>query len=331
MKKFDGFIKGINLGGWLSQSPLTTEHFQKFITNDDIQKISSMGFDHVRLPVDYKALSNYDVPALSGNGVEFLDRCVKWCSSCKINLLIDLHCTKGYSFSNPQTANSFFDNEDDMNFFISLWEEIAKRYGGFSHIAFELLNEMVLPNVQNKWNSLAGKAVFAIRRYASTPIVIGGVRYNHASSVKLITMPDAENIVFNFHCYEPFSFTHQGANWVEQMPNDFRIEFPDSYENQKSRLSEDIQQMLENNKAIGFDAEFFKMLFAEAVCHAKKHNAALYCGEYGVIDNGDTQSAKRWLIEINKAFDSYGIGRAAWTYKGMSFNMSDRGLLNSIL
>ena len=57
MKQFTGFIKGVNLGGWLSQYPEYSEkHFNEFIQESDIQRIVKMGFDHIRIPVDYNVL-----------------------------------------------------------------------------------------------------------------------------------------------------------------------------------------------------------------------------------------------------------------------------------
>ena len=54
MRRFVGFEKGINLGGWLSQTELTREHMDTFITEEDFRKIKAMGLDHVRLPIDYE-------------------------------------------------------------------------------------------------------------------------------------------------------------------------------------------------------------------------------------------------------------------------------------
>ena len=54
MRIFTGFQRGVNLGGWLSQCVATTEeHFDNFITGEDIRRIAALGLDHVRLPVDY--------------------------------------------------------------------------------------------------------------------------------------------------------------------------------------------------------------------------------------------------------------------------------------
>ena len=57
MREFSGFQKGVNLGGWISQfSKYDEKHFDSFITEKDIEFISSLGFDHVRVPVDYIVL-----------------------------------------------------------------------------------------------------------------------------------------------------------------------------------------------------------------------------------------------------------------------------------
>ena len=53
MRIFENFQKGVNLGGWISQfAKYDKEHFDTFITEKDIEYIASLGFDHVRVPVD---------------------------------------------------------------------------------------------------------------------------------------------------------------------------------------------------------------------------------------------------------------------------------------
>ena len=48
MRRFEGFLKGVNLGGWISQfAAYDKAHFDSFITEKDIQNIASLGFDHV--------------------------------------------------------------------------------------------------------------------------------------------------------------------------------------------------------------------------------------------------------------------------------------------
>ena len=61
MRRFEGYMRGVNLGGWLSQADETTkEHYDTFITEADIKDIAAMGLDHVRLPVDYTMIETED-------------------------------------------------------------------------------------------------------------------------------------------------------------------------------------------------------------------------------------------------------------------------------
>ena len=70
-------------------------------------------------------------------------------------------------------------------------------------------------------------------------------------------------------------------------------------------------------------ADYFIRFFAEAVAAAEKKGVPLYCGEYGVIDKVPPEQALAWYRLIHEAFEHYGIGRAAWSYREMDFGLSD--------
>ena len=42
-------------------------------------------------------------------------------------------------------------------------------------------------------------------------------------------MPYDDKIIYNFHCYEPLIFTHQGAYWIPSMDTSFRCPFHMTY------------------------------------------------------------------------------------------------------
>ena len=52
MKKFIGYQKGINFGGWFSQCDYSKETYDNFITEDDFKKVSTWNIDHIRLPIE---------------------------------------------------------------------------------------------------------------------------------------------------------------------------------------------------------------------------------------------------------------------------------------
>ena len=91
-------MKGINLGGWISQfDTYDKAHFDSFITEKDIEDIAALGFDHVRIPVDYVLFEEED-GTRKEDGFYYLEQCRKWCEKQGLNLLIDLHECYGYSF-----------------------------------------------------------------------------------------------------------------------------------------------------------------------------------------------------------------------------------------
>lgn len=327
MRKFPGFQKGINLGGWLSQSPLTKEHMDTFITETDLETVASLGADHVRLPVDYPLVETEEGTTIE-EGYTYIDNCVSWCRKNDLHMILDLHKTFGYAFGNAANCSSFFEDKDLQERFLSLWKKFATRYGKYDFIAFDLLNEIVDPNVSDAWNDLAKRAVTRIRTIApDTWILIGGTCYNSINTVKNILPPPDEKIVYSFHFYEPFIFTHQAAGWEKLMPKDFRVKYPltagEYSETANRKLNGNFTGIFRGMKPDTVGAELLDFLFREAVSVAEERNVPLYCGEYGVINLADTESALAWHKDIHAVFERYGIGRALWSYKRMSFGIVD--------
>lgn len=329
MKKLEHFQKGVNLGGWLSQGSLETEHLKSFILEEDIAKIASWGADHVRLPVDFENIETADGKE-KPEGYVYIDSCIEWCRKYGLNLVLDLHKTYGYIFDDKNYSSDFFDSVELQDRFVALWQRLASRYAKHSDMMmFELLNEIVRYDVAEKWNEIALRCIDEIRKIApQVKILHGGVGYNAVTAVKLLCPPRDGNIVYNFHCYEPLLFTHQSAWWVDGMPKDFRINYPGDFADYLAK-SKDIPgtmagAMGEHNFNITkLGAEFFEEMFKEAVETAEKYNVPLYCGEYGVIDQAPTDGTLRWFGDIHSVFEKYGIGRAVWSYKQMDFGLSD--------
>ncbi len=327
MKRFLGYQKGINLGGWLSQCDHNKEHYDSFITEDDIKRIASWGLDHVRLPVDYELVET-DRGDFMEDGFRYIDSCLEWCEKYGLNMILDLHRARGYSFDESETSGGFFKDTKLQDDFVDLWKVFARRYGKYANrLSFELLNEVVDRDVAQIWNGIAERTIEAIRAFAPTiDILVGGVENNSISSLKLLAPPHDEHIVYNFHFYEPLIFTHQSAYWIKGMPTDFSIVYPNRVSEIVSNskryvpgLNTDQYESTENDQ---LDRNFFETAFSEAVRIAEKRNVPLYCGEYGVIDRADVSSTLNWYSDLNSTFEKYGISRAAWTYKEKDFGIT---------
>lgn len=322
MKRFEGYMRGINLGGWLSQCAEYSEgHYSSFIAENDIKTISEWGLDHIRLPVDYNVIEDEDGRVLP-NGYKHIDDCIEWCEKYGLNVIIDLHKTKGFAFDNTAENNIMFDSHELQKRFISLWTNIAARYGKNGNVVFEPLNEVSKID-SRKWNALISKLLSAIRPFApDKKIIFGGTQWNSVHTLKLLEIPDDKNIVYNFHFYEPFLFTHQHASWLSAV-SDISMRYPGTMEIYR-KTSENIGCFgsgLKNTDEMG--AEFMDKLISEAVDAAVNADVPLYCGEYGVIDQAVISDTAVWFEDIHSVFEKHGIGRAVWTYKEMNFGIND--------
>lgn len=331
MDKWEGYQNGINIGGWLSQCSHTKEHYDSFINVKDFEKIYLMEIcgrktDHIRLPVDYELVQERD-GSFREDGFVYIKKAAEWCEKYNLNMVLDLHKTCGYSFDAAEGEHGFFENTMYQEMFYSLWEKFAEIFGSNSRIAFELLNEVVEKEYGNKWNEIAVECIRRIRKIApKTSLLVGGYWNNSVLAVKNLPVFRDENIIYNIHCYEPMVFTHQGAGWIDGMPEDFRCSLKDTLRSLRRKCEEITPGLL-----AGFDGvwdsgdcineNYFIHILKEASDIASSRNTRLYCGEYGVTEYASGEERKEWMRCINKAFDYYGIGRAAWTYKGMLFEV----------
>jgi endoglucanase len=104
----------------------------------------------------------------------------------------------------------------DMRFLI-LWQQIAERFRSKNdHLLFELYNEPHGRLTSPQWNDLAARALNVVRKSNPTRIVvIGPTNWNTADALSSLRLPNDANLIVTVHNYEPFTFTHQGAEWVQ--------------------------------------------------------------------------------------------------------------------
>ena len=328
MRIFSGYQKGVNLGGWFSQCVHTQAHYDTFVTDADFAVIKSWGADHVRVPVDYELLEEKD-GAPREDGYRRLERTVALCRGNGLHMILDLHKTAGFSFDANEGEAGFFENAVYQERFHRLWERIAARLGhNADMLSFELLNEVTEQSYGDTWNRIAAECIRRIRAIApQVHILVGGYWHNSAVAVKDIDVPFDENIVYNFHCYEPLIFKHQGAYWMPSMDRAFRIPVTATFaemakaDREMGTLSCAGYEKYPPETTLGSD--YFKAFMAEAAAAAEAHGVPLYCGEYGVIDCASPEDTLAWYRMIHEAFEQYGIGRAAWSYRRMDFGLSD--------
>lgn len=300
MKDF-GFYRGVDLGGWFSQCDYSRERLDTFITEKDFDVIASWGLDHVRIPVDYNIFEDEQGNFLP-EGFDRVARALDWARARKLKVVLDLHKTYGFSFDSGEKEDGFFVNEAYQERFYRLWEQLARHFTDPENVAFELLNEVTDQSYIQTWNRIVRECIRRIRRIApDTLILVGSYWNNSAEAVKDLDALADDRVIYNFHCYAPLAFTHQGAPWVQHLDQSVRMTFEEA----------------------GFTEKDFEKLFESALQAAEKHHTCLYCGEYGVIDRATPEDTVKWYRTIHQVFEKHGISRAAWSYRQMDFGLAD--------
>lgn len=326
LKEFKGYKKGVNFGGWLSQCEHKKEHYDSFIKAEDFAKAKELGYDHVRLPIDYELIETEEGEFIE-DGFKYIDFAIENCKKNGLNMILDLHRTPGFSFDPFHNKTGLFADEKLQDRFYEIWDVLSKKYGKEKDmLCLELLNEVTNKEYCDTWNMMAGKAIEVIRKNAPTiRIIIGGYYNNSVEAVKDILDPVDENIVYTFHFYEPLLFTHQGACWIATMDQSFRCDFEmtfGEYEEKSAKLlCQAYSGFTKYNPDDVMNEKYFEELLLEAIKVAKEKNVCLYCGEFGVIDRAAKEEADKWFDCFYRVMDKYEIGSARWNYRAMDFGI----------
>jgi hypothetical protein len=170
---------------------------------------------------------------------------------------------------------------------------------------------------------IQARVVEAIRRI-DTEHTIVATAANYSSLPDLLQLEPVRdaNVIYNFHFYEPYQFTHQGASWGADNWIFYKsIPYP--------ATAADLQDQLKNVPgdlarydlylygATGWNAEAIAGRIAFAATWAQERNVPLICDEFGAYrETADPASRARWINDVRSALEAKHIGWAMWDYRG---------------
>jgi endoglucanase len=188
-------------------------------TDDLVNKAWDAGFKTVRLPVRWSnhalAAAPYTVDA------QFMERIagsVDKLLAKGFYVMLDMHHYRQLDGDalDPNEASVAGDDALHRTRMVIMWQQIANRFKNHSDkLLFELYNEPHSKLNGEPWNILAARALGQVRQSNPTRVVvIGPTTWNSASDLVKLKVPNDANIIVTIHNYEPFNFTHQGAEWI---------------------------------------------------------------------------------------------------------------------
>lgn len=207
--------RGVNFGNML-EAP-TEGAWGLTVTDDFIDKAASAGFTSVRLPVRWSNHASVTAPfTIDPAFMTRVESVVDRLLAKGLVVVLNMHHYRQLDGDKPDAGEAAVPGTLLDLRFVMLWEQIAERFKGRGdRLVLELYNEPHGRLNGQPWNVLAARALGVVRK--SNPdrvVVIGPTSWNSANDLAKLDLPNDANLIVTVHDYNPFAFTHQGAEWV---------------------------------------------------------------------------------------------------------------------
>jgi endoglucanase len=303
---------GVNLPGWDRTDAEARPSLEQ------LQALRGEGFTHVRLPIDNEPFATDQVTAYVDSIYE------------QVILLLSLGYTVSLDFHPDEIVRERFRQGPDVGlaYLTDIWITLARMARMFSpeQVALELLNEPQIE--QDDWMAAAGQLIGRLRTIVPDHTLIvgpsGPQRHEMLSGMRPF---DDRNIIYAVHYYDPFLFTHQGANWgpsEDPLRRLAALPFPASatdraVENLRQQLTIDrdraaldvLNDALEEPWTKDIIAQAFDMMAKWSITHSRP----VIVNEFGVLSFVAPREARiSWLETVSRAAKDHCIGVVHWDF-----------------
>jgi len=325
-----GFVirRGVNISHWLSQSTRRSRERREFFIQKDVEFIASLGFDHIRLPIDEEQLWD-EQGRPEAEAFELLDNAIEWVRQSQLRIVIDLHILRSHHF-NVEERPLWTDPKAQENF-LRLWRELSARLKKYptSLVAYELMNEPAADDAED-WNKLVEKAMVVIRQNEPhRKIIIGSNRWQSVDTFDQLRIPAGDkDIILSFHFYTPMLITHYKASWTPIGKYTGPVNYPGQIvdPNDIEGLSDDLAQLVRENNGV-YDRQKLESLLTKPLELARKLDLPLYCGEWGALPTVPRKARMHWYEDMRFNLEKHNIAWANWDYKGNFGIVSEFGIV----
>lgn len=323
--------RGVNLPGWDSDEE------SRRPTVAQLEALRAKGFTHIRLLLDQGRLAGPQPE-------RYLDRMYE-----QVILLFSLD----YAVSLDLHAGDIFrSGPDDAEARLAgFWQAIAGRVRFLDpgKLAVELLNEPQTDAVA--WWPVAKRLAAEVRRILpSHTIVVGPAGPQRHEALAGLEPLEDRNVVYAVHYYDPFAFTHQGADWggADDPVRYLRgLPFPAGADDpqMKARLAEaeaddhaDAAAMLRRSLETPWTEAAMAPAFDMMAAWSAAHSRPVIVNEFGVLSyHAPRRSRLDWLAAVRRQAEGRCIGWTHWDFQdgfGLidpATGMPDPGVMDALV
>ncbi len=279
----DGMDHCVNLGNWLEAPDMD---WGVLCDETDIARLADQGFDTIRVPARWETRALSTAPyTIDEAFFTVVDDLLDWAEDADMTVVLDMHHHDEF----------FIDAEARRDQFLAMWEQIATRYQDRpASLVFEIMNEPHDSLTAELWNTYLVDALDVIRETNPTrAVVVGTAEWGGIGGMSKLVIPDDPNLIFTFHYYEPFSFTHQGASWVDGADAWLGTTWDGAY----------LEKLALRNA------------MTTVLTWADDHNVPVFMGEFGAFSAADMDSRARWTNAVARFAEDAGFAWCYWEYK----------------
>ncbi|UVK51619.1 glycoside hydrolase family 5 protein [Mesorhizobium sp. AR02] len=353
------FRRGVNAWPWFAltrefPAPRTDYDWPPFQsqrpvpTPDDLARLRKTGLDFIRLPVDPGPFLAADATT-RGKLLDMLDAAVTATLDAGLGIIVNVQANGATHYWNPDRMVSST-AAPEFAAYRGLVGELAGRLARFTPgmVALEPVNEPPQSCDSNVWSNVQAALLTAARASsAALPLVITGGCGSMVSGLAALDpapLASFEPILFTFHFYEPYLFSHQGAPWMREPVYRSLNNVPwpaaagsleQTLASVRARMAQDTETSEEAKKAayaetervlkVYFDARPDRWLIdkylSQARAWADAHGIAperIIMGEFGALRTdahyvaAPNPDRARYIADVRQSAESFGFPWAFW-------------------
>jgi len=286
------------------------EHPDSLLKADIAAKLEAVhkaGFTSIRLPVAYDLFLLPHSNQLRPQLIERLKEVRTICSQLHISLVITYHYGK-------LTNDNDLDEREKV---IAIWKQVQNAFKGvcYDSLVFNLYNEPTL-NRDNWKRDVTYIAKTLRKQDASRYYIIGGTNYNSIDELRELGNINVDKVLYEFHFYEPFIFTHQGADWTDGKTKITNLPYPYKRKEMPQVSNDAIKSSADDYERYPDEAnkQFVKDRLKEIVKYCRKHDMPVICTEAGVITAAPEQYRNNYLQDITSILYELAVPTILWDY-----------------
>ncbi|KAI9660133.1 MAG: exo-1,3-beta-glucanase [Bathelium mastoideum] len=217
----DEYTLSQKLGNQTAHDTILKPHWDSWVTQDDFNKISSYGFNVVRIPIGYWAYASYGEPFASG-AAPYLDKAIDWARNAQpkaLKVIVDLHgaplSQNGFDNSGQRIlapGKPGWQGGDSVNQTLAVLKILSEKYAVPANqdvvAGIELLNEPLSPDLNlDELYSFYQSGFETVRNVSDSTVVLQDAFRNANTWNGFLTPGDGgdQHVAVDHHEYQVFN------------------------------------------------------------------------------------------------------------------------------